>query len=719
MKPINFIQINTGVATSFMNGKLPEVDKKRIVAVYVRQSKTGADNAQGESRETQLSLVDYAAKLLGVDSSKHPLVRLYDEGAGKSGQKRIDQRPELDRLYQDAKAGLIGTVVVAREDRLFRNKHMDQVGMFTDLAEKQSIKCIIPPIISTETVLYDFKIYKHLEAFQEKMRAAYAYLHYQIGYMHANKAKKAARGEFDGRSLPPGYVANLREIGKMQKPMIYEPWAQVMRKIFARAKELDWNLAPLRREIHLTPSLFPPVPQEDLARYVFSVSFKYDPSKPFSPRNVNTVKGWLTNLMFIGWWSVAIKDDNGEITGYNVIKDNHPAIIDRELFEEGYIALTGYNLDGELIQEREGTMKTKYNPDALFHGRMLIVSPNENRKAFLSMDHQITKKGKIPFYVGMFRRTNGMFSDKLFCLRCSDFDKILVNRLKQLAGTDKNILDRINQGLKMLAETENGKLVSVHDSLKKTQKEIAVIRRRLSSLRDLEIDDEKTEKDLMLKLKDLIAQEKELLAKIEAKNIPTEEELTEFHDVLSAFEERYPKLPLAKRQKLFRTLAPTIKAEKLSPHWVKVTVYWINALCGRPDVVLIWRNNPSFAGKIMPDEVEIIDRCYRDQLIIDILRQMPDRSWGSVRSYALKTLDLRREKNNPAHSFLVCATYNDLLIDDKGKYLFGDLETTLEIIRMADKQTCKKGDNLYPLWLLSEDLKTIGACNLNCLACAN
>ena len=42
---------------------LPNIDKKRITAVLVRQSKTGADTAQGESRETQLGLQDYG-KLL-------------------------------------------------------------------------------------------------------------------------------------------------------------------------------------------------------------------------------------------------------------------------------------------------------------------------------------------------------------------------------------------------------------------------------------------------------------------------------------------------------------------------------------------------------------------------------------------------------------------------------------------------------------------------------
>ena len=63
-------------------GALPEIDKKRATAVLVRQSKSGADTAQAESRETQLGLQDYGRLLYGDDE---PDVRLYDEGSGVSG----------------------------------------------------------------------------------------------------------------------------------------------------------------------------------------------------------------------------------------------------------------------------------------------------------------------------------------------------------------------------------------------------------------------------------------------------------------------------------------------------------------------------------------------------------------------------------------------------------------------------------------------------------
>jgi len=64
---------------NYYDGALPEIDRKRATAVLVRQSKTGADTAQAESRETQLGLQNYGRLLYRDDE---PDVRLYDEGAG-------------------------------------------------------------------------------------------------------------------------------------------------------------------------------------------------------------------------------------------------------------------------------------------------------------------------------------------------------------------------------------------------------------------------------------------------------------------------------------------------------------------------------------------------------------------------------------------------------------------------------------------------------------
>src|SRR6266851_10121450 len=95
------------------------IDKKRFTAVLIRQSDHKAEADHIFSRESQLKLVPYAVRLRGDETAEW--VRIYDEGAGVSGQKRIDQRKELNRLYADIKAGIIGSLVIIHEDRLFRD----------------------------------------------------------------------------------------------------------------------------------------------------------------------------------------------------------------------------------------------------------------------------------------------------------------------------------------------------------------------------------------------------------------------------------------------------------------------------------------------------------------------------------------------------------------------------------------------------------------------
>src|SRR5260370_7292354 len=87
-----------------------QIDKKRYTAVLIRQSDHKADEDHAFSREGQLKLVQYAMRLRGDATDEW--IRLYDEGAGTSGQKRIDERKELNPLYKHIKDGLVVSVVI-------------------------------------------------------------------------------------------------------------------------------------------------------------------------------------------------------------------------------------------------------------------------------------------------------------------------------------------------------------------------------------------------------------------------------------------------------------------------------------------------------------------------------------------------------------------------------------------------------------------------------
>ncbi len=106
-----------------------QIDRTRYTAILIRQSDHKAAKDHVFSRESQLKLVQYAMRLRGDYTDEW--IEIYDEGTGVSGQKRIDQRGELNRLYRDIQYGLtkngitrpVGSLVIMHEDRLFRDEY--------------------------------------------------------------------------------------------------------------------------------------------------------------------------------------------------------------------------------------------------------------------------------------------------------------------------------------------------------------------------------------------------------------------------------------------------------------------------------------------------------------------------------------------------------------------------------------------------------------------
>src|SRR6266699_2204298 len=218
-----------------------QIDRKRYTAVLIRQSDHKAEADHIFSRESQLKLVYYAIRLRGDEDNK--MVRLYDEGAGVSGQKRIDQRKELNRLYGDIKAGIIGSLVIIHEDRLFRDEfHTNDTTFIKLLAEYDVLL-----FVRTDQREYDCTKASDRNSLLEKMIASRNYLDdHVLGRMNGSQEAKALQGLFDGRNLPMGFVTRGKK--KEQIMLIYEPWAIVIRWLFARFRELE-SVRELCREI--------------------------------------------------------------------------------------------------------------------------------------------------------------------------------------------------------------------------------------------------------------------------------------------------------------------------------------------------------------------------------------------------------------------------------------------------------------------------------------
>ncbi|GHO54186.1 hypothetical protein KSB_26610 [Ktedonobacter robiniae] len=664
----------------------------------MRQSKSGADTAMAESRETQLGLQEYSKLLYG---DEEPQVELYDEGAGVSGQKRIDQRAELDRLYRDMHKGIIGTLVLAREDRLFRNKHMDQVGVFTRLAEEKRIKVIVPPISSAasdeRTRVYDFTVYRDLVSFQDKMREAYGYIEGHVKHMLQCKQNKADKGGYDGRLLPPGLAVK----GKKQNQVIvvYEPWAEEMRKLALRAQALDWNIGKLNREVDNMAYLFPEIPDEDREKYLIKTCIHHIPGVGYKPRSEQTLRDLFTNEMLIGWWQ---PDDDKP----DVIIDNHDAVLDYALFAEGYARLKGYTLEGDPVENHRGTTRTPKTretpPDLLFHGRLILTPPSPDETTFISFYEQIYEGKATSNYLGYRKPNNQMTRKRWCCIPASAFDDIVVNRLLALEKADIEMKDRVKVTLEEVYNQQSEDFVSIPQQIQgiKTQLTENARKRMKTSIDDPMYEMLEEERN------DLMQRQRELEAKKEKLGmVDSPDEIAQLHSLLGNFETVWPTFDLNQRQRTFSLLINRIEIEVVSPHWLRLSIDWLDAVCPRLDVAYIWKVSPSRGEKFSDEEKEIIRQHYPRSPYMEILKMLPNRTWQSIQGQTV-LMGIKREViAEPGIQVGIC--YKDMVPNLDERYLFGDYETTLSYIKTASGNTVKSEAPLYALWLLPAKVENL------------
>jgi DNA invertase Pin-like site-specific DNA recombinase len=133
-----------------------------------------------------------------------------------SGQKRIDQRKELNRLYNDIKQGLVGSLVVIHEDRLFLDEYHTNDTTFIQLLAQYDVLLFV----RTDHRRYDCTRPSDRNALLEKMIASRNYLDdHVLGRMNGNQEAKALQGLFDGRNLAMGYVTQGKK--KQQAILVY------------------------------------------------------------------------------------------------------------------------------------------------------------------------------------------------------------------------------------------------------------------------------------------------------------------------------------------------------------------------------------------------------------------------------------------------------------------------------------------------------------------
>ena len=607
-------------------------------------------------------------------------IKIYDEGAGVSGQKRIDQRKELNRLYADIKAGIIGSLVIIHEDRLFRDEFHTVDTTFIELLAKHDVLLFV----RTDHRRYDCTKHSDRNSLIEKMIASRNYLDdHVLGRMNGSQEAKALQGLFVGTNLGMGFVTKGKK--KEQVILIYEPWAERIRWMFKRFKELD-DIYKLGHEIEGIAYLFPDPSADDFLTYTFKIHMSKVPGG-FKPSCIETIKYMLSNLSYGG--AVIYK-------GAIITWDSDRAIVDKELALWAYHKITGRDVEGNLLEGVEHRSLRSNSAQAVLKyilrdpaGPLYVTVPDHPQYVRQTLTKDLAD--------------NKLLRDITFAIRAHLIDDIFLERIKALAIADPHIAQTIEASIQSLEEQHVEEAVSIEDQLVNVRLEI---KKTLAFLHDkiLTLTD-KEKGDYNKTLAGLRDQEQELIeAQEQADQTDLKKDFQELTDLLADIPGQLDGATMQRKQKLAKLITESVTIEEVSVHWLRLTVYWRGPLANRPDVCYIWRQRGKRSEDWRTEEDEYIKAHYPEGDKLTMLEALPSRSWNMIYQRAL-TLGVHRLVNtsNPIPQNV---TIEDLNV-------IPDREMAMQLVAEA----AKRGNRSYGVWLYSAGLaefsEEVGQRNIN------
>lgn len=634
-----------------------QLDRSRNTAILIRQSKRGSDAEHYEGRLLQESLIPFVQMAREEDDLEH--IHIFDEGAGVSGTKGVDKRNKLKDLHVEIAGNLIGDVVLARPDRLFRDKHFDKVSTFTQLAEQMKIKVIVPT--DKGVIVYDFTKYEDLKEFQRAMQEAYAYIVNQIGYMNRARDSKMARGLYGGGCIPLPYVLD-RDIAKeIQVPELYDPWVEPALDLFKKFKEFNFESGRIARYVEEKRYIFPFMEPEDFAEYQ-PVTNMTRTKDGYTFANLKTILYYLSNLV-LGGYAHGGKDENGTRL---LIEGAFDAAIPIDLLESCYAAIKGHYLDGTPFIKPQAARQYRrqgIETDAILHG--LLTSDDGTISTFAQLDddypiYACLKGG----YLGQTTRAGLSRVLKAWTLPVRPIDQIILDRLIALAEQDPKIDEKVKAYFANASQEGESTLTVLDTAIYQTKKALRRVSKTIVALtkqltaEDEELDEEDSEGALELDPNDPIMKEhRQLQADLRRLQRQREEaartlnedpakSITDFYHTLMHLRTEFHKRKPQDKKDIIRKLFDEVKITSISPHLYTLQVTWIRPLTdGRDDVALLWRSDPTKDEELThwtEEEEASLRRLYPRSVQLELLRAMPGKTPGQMKKRA-NQLGIKRD----------------------------------------------------------------------------
>jgi hypothetical protein len=628
-----------------------QLDLTRATAILYRQSKRGSDKTHIESRMLQESLKPFVIQARGEDSDEN--IHIFDEGAGVSGTKGIDKRKKLRELHVEIASNLIGDIVLARPDRLFRDKHFANVSTFTQLAEKMQIKVIVPT--DRGVVVYDFTREKDLQAFQEAMIQAYAYIVNQIGYMNRARAFKVSKGYYGGGTISLPYVL-LRDMPKEEQTLaIYEPWREAAVDLFQHFKDFNFESGRITRYVEDKPYIFRFMEPAHLEEYLPVTNLtRANGGYTFISRE--TLLSYLSNLTLAGFAKAGRDGEGNDI----LIPGIFDAAIPLDLFEPCFASLTGSYLDGTPFV-KAGTARQYrrqgIETDAILHGLLTSDDGTISTYAQLDVDRPVytCRRGG---YFGQRARVGLGRMENVWALPIRPIDRIVLDRLIALAEYDNELVERVKAYFGERAGEGESDLEVLDTAIKNTQDAIIRVGKTIVALTKGLVDDQgnpialpendpniKEQRDLYIQLRRLQKQREKAA---EAANEDPAKSITDFYYVLSHLRAEFNKKDPQTKKDIMKKLIEEVKITAISPHLLTLHITWIKPLAtsrDRDDVALLWRGTPNKSPTTnywTEDELAALRTLWPDAPHTDIMHAIPNKTSSQIKDKAWE-LGIRRD----------------------------------------------------------------------------
>lgn len=570
--------------------------------IYVRQSGDVQVRENIHSYEMQTKLFEKHFREQGFTG----VIIIIADDEGMSGTLDIHKRPGLTRVMrliegEELIGGKrVGWVAAVAVNRFSRDPWLITPGVLMKTCHQHDIWVL------TLRMYFNFKDTYCQRVFMIEAEEAARHLDWMKTILGGAKKAASAKGYYDGRVLSPGYIVD-RTDPHRKKLTPYEPHIAPTQWLFNRIVELDFNVRALCREVNELPYLYPKMDSsldpKTLRRFRMNTVKEGSFAGHHKPSRQG-ILSILTNPVYIGWW-IPIE---GEI-----VKDNHPAIIDEELFWLVFDRISLYDLEGNRVKPDTVTR----NGGAM--GVLKKVLIDETGKHFYA---SVEKGGR---YCIMERNSLVTTGFKTLTIRLIDsvFLERFFERLRNWTGFE-DWSEQIKHKEKAL-KSKRGDICKLISEAQREWDET------MGTLTNPKVEKTEQMKSFLAKkckgLEERIAElEKDLSA-------PDEDGVDEIYQykiatLLPDLIEEWDELPFEKRLTTISAFVKSVILEEVSSSWLKMTIQWKRTDWEIEERHVLRENTAKQFWT--PEEDAILREFYPESDTVELLHKLPTRNYNMI-----------------------------------------------------------------------------------------